>query len=72
MGQVSNTVINMGTGMVQVGAGLAQGIGASACAATGQIESMKALARNSFENIDIGSKSFPLISECRDVIEGIV
>jgi len=32
---------------------------------------MKTLAKNSLQNIGDGSKSFPLISECRDVLEGI-
>ena len=71
MGHISNSVINVGSGMAQVGAGLVQGVGASACGLTGHVESMKSLAQNSLANLDIGSKSFPLISECRDVIEGI-
>ena len=35
-------------------------------------EALSKLAKNSASNIDLGSKTCPLVSECRDVGEGVV
>ena len=61
----------MGECMCKIGAGVGQGVAAGACAILNQKSAKHKMAKLSVKSFKSGSKGCPILSECRDVGEGI-
>ena len=65
MGLISNTVKTVGTGIGKVGEGFGHGANGVIARSTAQFSG------NMASNIAMGSRNCPIITECKDIAQGV-
>ena len=61
----------MGTGVVMVGQGVSQGLAAGAYGVLGQKANKDQLLKDARKNLEVGSRTCPILSELKEMKEGL-
>jgi len=71
MGIIGNAIRDVGMAAADIGQGFGLGIAAGGYAISGNRETGRKMAEDAMSKLSAGSKIMPILSECRDIGEGI-